>query len=91
MNNSLALREAVLNGAGITRTPTFIVGRDLQDGTLQAVLTNYETLEVSIYVVFPQRRLLAPKVRAFVDFMTERISDEPYWDSSTKSPSISDA
>ena len=91
MTNSLALREAVLNGAGITRTPTFIVGRDLQDGTLQAVLTNYETLEVSIYVVFPQRHLLAPKVRAFVDFMTERISDEPYWDSSTKSPSISDA
>ncbi len=91
MTNSLALREAVLNGAGITRTPTFVVGRDLQDGTLQAVLTNYETLEVSIYVVFPQRHLLAPKVRAFVDFMTERISDEPYWDSSTKSPSISDA
>ena len=31
MNNSLALREAVLNGAGITRTPTFVVGRDLHD------------------------------------------------------------
>lgn len=89
MTNSLALREAVLNGAGITRTPTFVVGRDLQDGTLQAVLTNYETLEVSIYVVFPQRQLLAPKVRAFADFMIEHISDEPYWDSSTKSPSIS--
>jgi DNA-binding transcriptional LysR family regulator len=89
MTNSLALREAVLNGAGITRTPTFVVGRDLQDGTLQAVLTNYETLEVSIYVVFPQRHFLAPKVRAFVDFMIEHISDEPYWDSRTKSPSIS--
>ena len=89
MNNSLALREAVLNGAGITRTPTFVVGRDLQDGILQAVLPNYDTLEVSIYVVFPQRHLLAPKVRAFVDFMIEHISDEPYWDSGTKSPSIS--
>lgn len=89
MNSSLAVREVVLNGAGITRTPTFAVGRDLQDGKLQAVLTNYEILEVSIYVVFPQRQLLAPKVRAFVDFMSEHISDEPYWDSSTKSPSIS--
>ncbi len=81
MNNSLALRQALLNGAGITRTPTFVVGRDIQAGRLQAILTNYETLEVSIYLVFAQRQHLTPKVRAFVDFMAERISDDPYWDS----------
>ncbi|MEE4379467.1 MAG: LysR substrate-binding domain-containing protein [Candidatus Competibacteraceae bacterium] len=35
MNNSLALREALLNGAGIARMPTFVVGRDLQRGRLR--------------------------------------------------------
>lgn len=80
MNNSLALREVLLNGVGITRTPTFVVGHDIQAGRLQRVLTNYETAEVSIYVVFPQHRHLSPKVRAFVDFMVEHISEKPYWD-----------
>jgi DNA-binding transcriptional LysR family regulator len=89
MSNSLALREALLNGAGVTRTPTFVVGPDIQEGRLRAILTNYETLEVSIYLVFAQRQHLAPKVRAFVDFMAERISDDPYWDHETKAAASS--
>ena len=79
-NNSLALREALLRGVGITRTPTFVVGKDVQDGRLLPILGNYRTLEVSIYLVYPQRRHLSPKVRAFVDFMADRISEPPYWD-----------
>ncbi|MEE4379466.1 MAG: hypothetical protein V2J55_18420 [Candidatus Competibacteraceae bacterium] len=35
---------------------------------------------MSIYLVFAQRQYLLPKVRAFVEFMVERISDSPYWD-----------
>jgi DNA-binding transcriptional LysR family regulator len=80
MNNSLALREALLGGIGITRTPTFVVGQDIQEGRLQPVLTNYESLEVQIYLVYPQRQHLSPKVRAFVDYFAERIADPPYWD-----------
>ncbi len=80
MNNSLALREALLEGAGIMRTPTFVVGDDLAAGRLVSLLKNYKTLEVSIYLVYPQRRHLSPKVRAFVDFMAARITSEPYWD-----------
>ena len=79
-NNSLALREVLLCGVGITRTPTFVVGKDVQDGHLLSILGNYRTLEVSIYLVYPQRRHLSPKVRAFVDFMADRISEPPYWD-----------
>lgn len=80
MNNSLGMREAVLNGAGIMRTPTFVVGNDIQQGRLLPVLTHYQTLQLSIYAVYPQRRHLSPKVRAFVDFLADRISDAPYWD-----------
>lgn len=80
MNNSLGLREALLNEAGVTLTPTFVVGDDIKAGRLQAVLSDYKVLEVSIYAVYPQRRHLSPKVRAFVDFMDKRISDAPYWE-----------
>lgn len=80
MNNSLALREALLHEAGITLTPTFVVGADIEAGRLQAVLTDYKTLELSIYAIYPQHRHLSPKVRAFVDFIAERFAGKPYWD-----------
>jgi DNA-binding transcriptional LysR family regulator len=80
MNNSLALREAMLAGVGIARTPTFLVGEDIGRGRLVPILTDYEALEVSIFLVYPQRRHLSPKVRAFIEFMADRIQDPPYWD-----------
>lgn len=84
MNNSLALREAVFNGAGIMRAPTFVVGEDIRTGKLQQVLTNYTLPELSIYAVFAQRKHLSPKIRAFIDFMSEYISDTPHWDQKLK-------
>jgi DNA-binding transcriptional LysR family regulator len=80
MNNSLGLREALLQEVGITLTPTFVVGADIQTGRLEAVLKDYKTLELSIYAVFPQQRHLSPKVRAFVEFMAGRMAGEPAWD-----------
>jgi DNA-binding transcriptional LysR family regulator len=82
MNNSLAIREAVLNGAGITLTPNFIVGEDIKTGRLEQLLPEYRAQEISIYAVYPERRHLLPKVQAFIDFMKQRISESPYWDSS---------
>ena len=80
MNNSLAIREAVLENVGITRTPTFVVGKDIQEGRLVPLLTKYECLQVQIYVVYPHRKYLSPKVRAFIDFLADRITESPYWD-----------
>ena len=80
MNNSLAIRAALLGGLGIARIPTFIVGDDLRDGKLVAVLGDFPTLDIAIYLVYPHRQNLPPKVRAFVDFLVERIGDPPYWD-----------
>jgi DNA-binding transcriptional LysR family regulator len=80
MNNSLAIREAVLNGAGITLTPSFIVGEDIKTGRLEQLLPEYRSQEISIYAVYPERRHLLPKVQAFINFMKQRITESPYWD-----------
>ncbi len=80
MNNSLALRQAVLGGAGIMLTPTFIVGEDIAAGRLLRLLPDYRAKEVTIYAVYAGRRHLTPKVRAFIDYMKQRLSDPPYWD-----------
>jgi len=80
MNNSLALREAVLCGVGIARMPTFVAHEDLRKKRLVRLLPGHQTFEVSIYVVYSDRRHLLPKVRAFIDFMAARIETLPYWD-----------
>ncbi len=80
INNSLAIREAVLNGMGVARMPTFVVGQDIRVGNLVALFPKFDLLEVGVFLVYPQRRLLSPKVRAFIDFMVNQISDPPHWD-----------
>ena len=79
-NNSLALREAVLQEAGVTLIPTFVVGEDIQQGRLQAVLQDYRAMEFSIYALYPQRRHLSPKVRAFIEYMSTCIQSPAYWE-----------
>jgi DNA-binding transcriptional LysR family regulator len=67
MNNSLAIHQAVLTGAGISRMPTFVVGEDIKQGRLIQLLPEYKLLERSIYIMFADRRHMAPKIRAFID------------------------
>jgi DNA-binding transcriptional LysR family regulator len=80
VNDDDALSEAVLRGLGIALLPTFIIGKDLQSGRLQAVLANYVPLERHVYAVYLPNRQLSAKVRAFIDFFLARIGPEPYWD-----------
>jgi DNA-binding transcriptional LysR family regulator len=80
LNDDDALSEAVLHGLGIALLPTFLIGRDLQSGRLQAVLSDYVPLERHIFLVYLPNRHLSTKVRAFIDFFVERIGPQPYWD-----------
>jgi DNA-binding transcriptional LysR family regulator len=77
MNNSLALREVLLQGAGIMVTPRFVVETDLRAGRLTALLEDYRLREMTVYAVYPERRHLSPKVRAFIDFMGGRLGARP--------------
>ena len=79
-NNAEVLRDAAVKGLGIALIPTFIAGRDLQAGTLRAVLSEYEAPPTSVYAIYPPNRHLSAKVRFFIDFLIKRFGDRPYWD-----------
>lgn len=79
-NNGDVLREAALAGLGVCLAPTFLVGDDIRAGRLQAVLDAFADESLAIYAVYPHRRHLSAKVRAFVDFLAGRFGPEPYWD-----------
>lgn len=77
-NNGEVLREAALQGLGVTLLPTFIVGDCLQDGRLQVVLPDYRPPEIAAYALYPPNRYLAAKVRLLVDFLAARFA-RPAW------------
>ena len=78
-----SLRELsfVFRDVSIIRLPTFILGPALCDGRLVELLSDWQDpREPGIYAVYPARHNLAPKVRAFVDVMAERITEPPSWE-----------
>lgn len=79
-NNGDVLREAALAGLGVCLAPTFLVGDDLRAGRLGTALDSFADDSLAIYAVYPHRRHLSAKVRAFVDFLAGRFGPRPYWD-----------
>ncbi|MGH8555066.1 MAG: LysR family transcriptional regulator [Gammaproteobacteria bacterium] len=82
-NNSMAILDMLLAGIGLTRTPRFMVGEALRSGALITVLDDYPTEPSNLYAVYPHNRYLSPKVRAFVDFLSERFAPPAPWDRGT--------
>ncbi|WP_256250711.1 LysR family transcriptional regulator [Nitrosomonas sp. Nm51] len=78
--NGEFLRDAAVSGLGIALLPTFIVYREVEQGALVPVLTDYHCPQIAAYTVYPQTRHLSRRVRAFVDFLAERFNKTPYWD-----------
>lgn len=73
-NNGDLLAAAAAQGVGIALEPDFIVGDDLRAGRLVRVLENFVAPVSTIYAVYPSRRYLSAKVRAFVDFLAGRFA-----------------
>jgi DNA-binding transcriptional LysR family regulator len=70
------LRAAVLAGLGVALLPESVVRPDIESGQLEQVLPAW-TLPLGVFhVVFPTRRGLLPSVRAFIDFLAERMPGE---------------
>jgi DNA-binding transcriptional LysR family regulator len=78
VNHGETLRRAVLDGAGVAYMPRFIVGEDVAAGRLQTALDDFVQSAQRIFLVHPRGRNLAPKLRAFVEFVTARFQPPPW-------------
>lgn len=79
-NNGEVLLDAALRGLGIYLSPTFFCCDEIRDGKLEIALRDFSEAPLSVYAVYPHRRHLSPRVRAFVDFLAARFGENPYWD-----------
>lgn len=80
-DNGDAVRELCMAGHGITMSSTWSVYQQLKSGELVEILqqTPYQS-DTAIWVLYPSSRLVAPKVRAFIDFFSHYFGAPPYWD-----------
>lgn len=79
-NSTDAVYHGALSGLGIARLSTYLVGQDLKEGRLVKLLPEYMHEKASILAVYPHRRHLSLKVRAFIDFLVEKFTPVPPWE-----------
>jgi DNA-binding transcriptional LysR family regulator len=72
LDATLAVREAVCQGAGLSVLPDYTAAEDLAAGRLMEVLPQWQLPSGGIHAVFPAARFRPAKVRAFVDLLAER-------------------
>ena len=60
-----------LDGRGIALLPQLLVGADIAKGRLEKVLPRLHHGQVPILALYPHKRLLEPRVRRFIDMLSE--------------------
>jgi DNA-binding transcriptional LysR family regulator len=73
-NNASFLAALAVAGVGIAFEPDFVVGPDIRAGRLAPILRGFAPPATGIHIVYPSRRHLSAKVRAFADFLVQRFT-----------------
>lgn len=79
-NNGDFLNAMAISGHGIIIQPTFISWEAIAQKQLVPILSDYTPPKINAYAVYPQTRFPSRKVRLFIDFLSERFGNNPYWD-----------
>ncbi|ESW94984.1 hypothetical protein X727_32110 [Mesorhizobium sp. L103C119B0] len=79
-SNTLALRQLVRDGVGISLLPEWSVDEDIKSGRLVQLLPGWKisvgAQESAVWVAYPSRAYLPLKTRKFIDFFKKQILSE---------------
>lgn len=78
-DNVEMIAQAVLAGLGVGHLARFVVQKHIESGDLVELFAQSRVIESHIYAVYPQRRNLALKTRAFIDHLRDEFRDPPAW------------
>ena len=77
VNNAVAMYDSVLQGAGISLQPTWMVAEPLAQGQLVRVLPGHTGPAQRAHLLYALRRNQPLRVRVLVDFLSERVAGLP--------------
>ena len=70
LSSLIMVRDAVRAGVGVGRLPISLVSHDLSAGTL-VHWGDVEAPEITLWTLYPSRRLLSARVSAFLDYLRD--------------------
>lgn len=76
-NSTDVIFNAALAGIDIARLPRYMADQKFQSGELVHVLPEYAPPSTDIAIMFADKRNLAPKTRAFIDFLVHQFREVP--------------
>lgn len=71
VNSPIVVRDLALQAQGIALLPAFVAKDALQQGKLVTLLEGQIALQWSIVAMYPRRRFLSGRVRAYIDYLVE--------------------
>jgi DNA-binding transcriptional LysR family regulator len=74
-NNADALMASLRAGIGMALQPEFVVWRDLREGRLEPVMTDWSAPPIALNIVTPPGGPRPSKVNVLIDFLVRRFSD----------------
>lgn len=81
LDDGLSQKLVTCAGGGISVNAVWSVHKEIASGALVRVLPDWEVADQSgLWLIYPKSNVLSAKVRAFMDFLLERIGREPAWD-----------
>ncbi|TKB50164.1 LysR family transcriptional regulator [Ferrimonas aestuarii] len=81
VDDAPALKEVAKKGLGIVYLSTYLLEDEIREGELIPIMTEWSLNHpLALQAVYPRRQNLAPKVRAFTDFVKESLGEVPPWD-----------
>ncbi|MFV8752656.1 LysR family transcriptional regulator [Nannocystaceae bacterium ST9] len=75
VNDALVALRAAERGQGITIALSYMVGEAIAKGSLALVLDEFAPPEIPVHLVIPESRVVAAKVRSFLDFAASRLGE----------------
>ncbi|WP_296556051.1 LysR family transcriptional regulator [Pigmentiphaga sp.] len=79
-NEATTLVEAAVCGAGVAMLPTYAVGELVRAERLRVLLPESPPRDMTLYGVYTSRKHMPPTLRTLLDFLAQRFSDPPAWD-----------
>lgn len=73
INDAASAIQAAEEGHGVTIALSYMVSDQVRRGKLVPILDAFALPPQPVHLVYPQARLVAPKVRAFIDFAAPRL------------------
>jgi DNA-binding transcriptional LysR family regulator len=77
-NNAEALTPALLAGLGVALQPAFLVWQELQTGTLEAVMEEWQVEPIALHILTPPGRNRPARVQALIEHLAQSFTNEPW-------------